>query len=360
MLQQPESVSIEEGLDFLLEHFQEPIWPRNLATAATNTKQHTVEERDRALLYYNAARKEDCRLGIYPNYERMAELGYKNLGPSHIPDQLLIDIDLDDGDVNQLDAVLKVVSRHMKKHLNGGAVPTIIWTGSGVHILQPLCMNTALEDEPEFCRFRKNSTDVSVKFMRWAARRLSAEHSDPNHNPSFKSCLTRVPGSVNSKNGETVKILQRWNGVRAKPSKQFITNFLIALTQENIDRAAILQKSMKSNKFAISNTTTTTAWIEKLLQTPISDYRKGARDLILIPYLVVRRGLSPNEVYTTIMKWAIECDKLRPLQPSRRAFSDRIRTRIQEVVRNRIPPMSIQALHEMNPSLCELLTTNAK
>jgi hypothetical protein len=90
-----ETVTIEQGLDFLLSHFEEPIWPRNLATASTNTRQHTVEDRDRALLYYKAARLEDCRISIFPNYEHMAEMGYQNLGPSHIPDMILIDIDLE-------------------------------------------------------------------------------------------------------------------------------------------------------------------------------------------------------------------------------------------------------------------------
>jgi hypothetical protein len=241
-MQQPESVTIEEGLDFLLSHFQEPMWPRNVATAATHTKQHTVEDRDRALLYYKAARLEDCRLSIFPNFERMAQMGYQNLGPSHIPDMILIDIDLDtfDGDRDKFNAALKVTLRNMKKYLNG-AVPTVISTGSGgVHILQPLDINQAFEDMPEFNRFRKNSKDVSVKFMRYAARCLSANKSDPNHNPSFASCLTRVPGSKNSKNGETVKILQRWNGVRARPTKQFmITDFLISLVENQENRQSI-------------------------------------------------------------------------------------------------------------------------
>ena len=32
------------------------------------------------------------------------------------------------------------------------------------------------------------------------------------------------------------------------------------------------------------------AWIDKLLQTPIDDFRKRSRDLILFPYFVVGRG----------------------------------------------------------------------
>jgi hypothetical protein len=243
----------------------------------------------------------------------------------------------------------------MHKELNG-AVPTVLWSGGGYHIHQPLDIPQAFEYIEEFKKYE----NVSVKFLRYAARRLTGGKSDPNHNVSFKSSMARVPGSINTKYADEpeVKIVQRWNGVRAKPSRQFVgSDFLITLVQKEIDENTVNVQKWKNPILSYSGTT---AWIERLLQTPISDYRKGARDLILIPYLVVRRGLSPNEVYTTIMKWAIECDKLRPLQPSRRVFSDRIRTRTQEVVRNRIPPMSMQALHEMNPSLCELLTTNAK
>src|SRR5215213_904282 len=146
-----ETVTIEEGLDFILSHFQGPIWPRNLATAATSTRQHTVEDRDRALLYYKAARLEDCRISIFATYEGKAEMGYQNLGPSHIPDMILIDIDLETfkEDTHQFNTAVKTTLRNIKKHLNG-AVPTVIWTGSGVHILQPLDIDQAFEDREEF------------------------------------------------------------------------------------------------------------------------------------------------------------------------------------------------------------------
>jgi hypothetical protein len=331
-----------------------------VATAATNTKQYSVEDRATALLYYNGAlRQEDCRLAIYPNYEKLIENG--SLPPTYkpIPNHLFMELDLKDfeGDIDKLDSALKSTLRRIKRELNG-AVPSVLWSGGGFHIHQPLDIDKALEELEEF----KKHENVSVKFLRYAARQLSAGKSDPNHNISFKSCLCRVPGSSNSKyQGEVaeVKIVQRWNGVRANPTSQFITEFLISLTQKDIDKNLNKWKNpVIRNSTAVAKTTTT-AWIERLLQTPIADYRKGARDLILVPYLVVRRGLGPNEAYTTIMKWAIECDKLRPLQPSRKAFSDRVQTRIQEVVRNRIPPMSMQALHEMNPSLCEKLTSKS-
>jgi hypothetical protein len=352
MLQQPEYVTIEEGLDFLLSHFTEPLWPRNVATAATNTKQHTVEDRDRALLYYKAARLEDCRLSIFPNYERMAEMGYQNLGPSHIPDMILIDIDLETfkQDTDQFNTAVKTTLRNIKKHLNG-VQPTVIFTGSGVHILQPLLLNQAFEDMPEFNKFRKNSTDVSVRFMRWAARRLSSGRSDPKHNPSFASCLTRIPGSKNGKNGETVKILQHWNGVRAKVPKQFITDFLIDLVQSEIGKNLRMQEISKKFNNLRTQKTEHTNWIEKLIGTPIADGRKNIMALVLVPYLIVRRGLSPSQTHDTVMDWADKCDKLRPLQPSHSAYASRVKSRIQEVAQHRIPPMTFSKFKEMHPQI---------
>ena len=37
---------IEEGLDFTLSHFQEPIWPRAISTKTTECRQVLVNNRD--------------------------------------------------------------------------------------------------------------------------------------------------------------------------------------------------------------------------------------------------------------------------------------------------------------------------
>jgi hypothetical protein len=62
---------------------------------------------------------------------------------------------------------------------------------------------------------------------------------------------------------------------------------------------------------------------------------KHARDLIIIPYLVVCRGITDrNQIYDIVMDWADKCDKLRRLEPSRHGFSVRVRSRIDEVMRD--------------------------
>ena len=52
----------ESGLDFLLWHFegQHSLFPRNIATRATNGCQKTVYDRDRAILYIQGALRQDC------------------------------------------------------------------------------------------------------------------------------------------------------------------------------------------------------------------------------------------------------------------------------------------------------------
>jgi hypothetical protein len=52
-------------------------------------------------------------------------------------------------------------------------------------------------------------------------------------------------------------------------------------------------------------------WIEALLQTPISDYRKQAMNLILAPYLLNISRLSEDEAYGVIHKWLEKCEQPR-------------------------------------------------
>ena len=50
---------------------------------------------------------------------------------------------------------------------------------------------------------------------------LSFDKADQANNPSLKSCLLRIPGSINSKYNTEVKIIQNWNGLRPHYSNRF-------------------------------------------------------------------------------------------------------------------------------------------
>ena len=166
-------------------------------------------------------------------------------------------------------------------------------------------------------RLQRNST--------YAERKLTNCKSDPQHSISFKSCLTRVPGSVNIKHegGEDskVRIIERWNGIRAKPTQEFlITDFYVWLMQDVIDEK--LKELSKQKRRESSSTQTiqlrTIDWIEKLIQTPIADYHKHLANHIIIPYLVVFIGMRDrNEIQDVVMKWADRCAEVRRLDPSR-------------------------------------------
>ena len=76
-----------------------------------------------------------------------------------------------------------------------GGHPTVLFTGGGYHIYQPVYCPTALENVTEF----KNYDKPSQEFLRFAKDYLSNGKADKQNNPSFKSCLLRIPGSINSK-----------------------------------------------------------------------------------------------------------------------------------------------------------------
>ena len=99
--------------------------------------------------------------------------------------------------------------KNIKERLSG--YPTVLWSGNGYHIYQPV-QAFVLEQEEVFFQFEQPSR----KFMQFAEEFLSYGKCDYVHNitVSFKNCMLRIPGSINSKNGQIVKIGQRWNGCR--------------------------------------------------------------------------------------------------------------------------------------------------
>lgn len=89
---------------------------------------------------------------------------------------------------------------------------------------------------------------------------------------------------------------------------------------------------------------------------PIEDYRKHAANVIIIPYLVVCKGMTDrNEIHDVVMNWADKCAELRRLDPSRHEFSIKTIRRIEEVTRDKIPPMTLGTLKEKNRELYEAL-----
>ena len=94
----------------------------------------------------------------------------------------------------------------IKQKLNGFE-PTVLWTGNGYHIYIVLDIRP-LELIEEL---RELSDKPSEQFLRFAEIIFTNNKKDSQHNPSFKSCLLRIPGTINSKNGSEVKIIQRFD-----------------------------------------------------------------------------------------------------------------------------------------------------
>jgi hypothetical protein len=221
-----------------------------------------------------------------------------------------------------------------------------LFTGGGYHIYQPVNCPTALENITEFQKFEKPSQE----FLRFAKDNLSNGKADKNNNPSFKSCLLRIPGSINSKYDAEVKIVQKWNKVRPPIPREFIEEFRTYLIQKKIDEKEHRQKmllKLKRQQNNYKNNTPTNnrnyyEWIHKrILSKPCPDYRKIIVNLILAPYLVVIKKLSYEESYHIINEWLQKCDLLRKLDFNARSF---VNTAFATAYKKQIPPMSIITL----------------
>jgi hypothetical protein len=149
--------------------------------------------------------------------------------------------------------------------------------------------------------------------LRFGKDNLSKGKADKNNYPSFKSCQIRIPGSINSKYGAKVKIVQKWNGVRAPITREFIEDFRTYLEQKITDQGNnnYNYKKNKNNQNRYYSNNNRIEWIEtKVLQAPISDYRKLAVRLILAPYLIVIKKLSHEESYKITNEWLQKCDSV--------------------------------------------------
>jgi hypothetical protein len=293
-----------------------------------------------ALARFKQSNLLDCRINAYPDYTEFKGI---NRQP---PNFIFIDIDrcLFRTDKEFWMAV-EETCKNIEQTPRGQ--PTILWSGNGIHICHPV-EAIILEQESKFAKFDQ----PSQTFLRFAGQFLSNQKSDTNNNPAFKSCLLRIPGSINSKyaeqNGE-VKVIQRWNGYRPKANPLYY-HFYIYLADRKLKEFDNMQKNHIQSHHAFRGNTI--AWIEKLLDTPIDDYRKNAVSLILAPYLINIKKLSYEHALNIINSWLSRCGKLRRLDQN---FNYMVRYALKNSAKNGYRPLKFDSLKLKNKALYDLL-----
>ncbi|MGI9011908.1 MAG: hypothetical protein ACR2F1_12070 [Nitrososphaeraceae archaeon] len=350
----------ESGLDFILNHFDPngrvSLFPRTIMTKKLEYQkryQKGVYSREEALEYFEESDFIDCRINAFPYYTE-----YK--GVQRYPPNIIF-IDLDKNDFKSFTALKLALSktlRNIKEKLNG--FPTVLWSGNGYHIIQPVKSPKILVDGVLETVVLENITELknydkpSQEFLRFAKDYSSDGKADKSNRPSFKSCLVRIPNSINSKSKTKVTIIQKWNMIRSPITIELLLEFKRYLRHKDIEAENIRRKYI--NNFCNSNNNCYYDWIEsKVLQKEFSDYRKLIVGLILAPYLVVIKKLSYEESYKIINEWVMRCNSVRKLDFDPKYL---INNNLKSTHKKLIPPMTIYKLKTNYPNLYLLLDQN--
>jgi hypothetical protein len=301
------------GLDFILSHFEEPIFPRTVSSSVTQGRQILVCSKAKAIAIFKQANLLDCRINAYPYYTGFGGINRQ------APNFIFIDLDLSRfNSMEALDKALRSVLKKIKEKFRG-AQPTVIRSGNGYHIYLPI-QAFVLESESVFAEFEQPSR----KFLRFSEKMLSNGKADPCHsnNLSFKNCMLRIPGSHNCecvrRNNNSldstteVKIKQKWDGNRPAIN-WLLRDFRRYLIQEKIDNNVAVRKWSRLSPTAKATTPAKRLWIEILLDTPIEDYREEAIRRIIAPYLINIRKHAYDDAFNIMKNWLNNCDKVKPV-----------------------------------------------
>jgi hypothetical protein len=348
---------LEEGLDFILSHFEEPILPRTISTRTTEARQVLVYNREEALARFKQANFLDCRISAYSDYVEFEGINRQS------PNFIFIDLDRSGFKTERAHKLaLSLTLKNIQEKLSGN--PTCLWSGNGYHVYQPMDA-FVLEREKPFSEFGRPSKE----FLKFAELYLTNYKSDPSHHPSFKSCMIRIPGSHNSKlvernnnNGivaadesTEVRTMQRWD--RNRPKINLLLGSFLAYLVDLKFKEIEQQQKQRFSRYSSRSTSTTSnsviLWIEKLLQTPIEDHRKITVSLILTPYLVNIKKLPYDESYNIINGWLDKCNSLRRLDSG---FSLRIKHALENAIKTGYKPMRFENLKKRNMALYHTLS----
>jgi hypothetical protein len=200
-MDEPEFAS---GVDFILSHLQSPLFPRTIMTKQLG-RQHEIFSRESIIQYFQASRWQDCRINAYGSYTNFHGINRS------APTIFMIDLDLNKfSSRNRLDCSLTKILKKINLVLR--ATPSVLWTGNGYHIYQPI-EGFILDEYDVFAEFIDPvKQDLTTRLMRFCEEFFSVGRSDPNHRPSVHSCLLRVPKTLNSKWNVQVRVVQEWDG----------------------------------------------------------------------------------------------------------------------------------------------------
>ena len=338
---------IEVGLDFIVSHLEEPtIFPRTIMTKKLGY-QKIVYSKERALEHFIESDFIDCRINAFPSLKE---------GATWIPDLLFIDLDLTNFKTEKLlQVTLNQTLKSIKEKLDNNIHPTILWSGNGYHVILPVYCPLVLEHIQEF----QGYDNPSEKFLRFAKDILSNNKADKSNNPSFRSCLLRIPNSFNAKclakgksfENSKIKIIQEWN--RDRPSIKFLLkDFKRYLVNQKIKELNKKRKIERRSGYQSNTEINSIFWIEKLLDTPISDFRKNATNLILAPYLVNIKKLSYQQSFVTLTDWLQKCNSFNQLDFNPDHL---VKYALTTAIQKRIPPMKLVTLMDRNLELHNIL-----
>jgi hypothetical protein len=316
------SVSIEEGLDLILSHLEPPYFPRRISTDLTERNppwQILVNSRDETLARFKQSNLLNCRISAY-KYPVPTIRGIN----AQYPNFVMPDLDRKDFKTDKsLQECLQQTLENFKVKLHG-ASPTVLWSGGGYHILQPLDADIVLEMESIFNKFNEPSRGL----VRYAERLMTDDKADSAHsnNISFGNCMVRIPGSYNTKYTQfnkvqsEVKIVQQWDGYRPD-IKWILRDYWICLTQENNNEILdglrrdrrVLRSRWKRGIYRNQRQHNKIGWIESLYRRPLDDFRKCCIWKIFAPYFINIRMLSQSEAFDLIKDWLDRCNLVKRL-----------------------------------------------
>ena len=147
--------------------------------------------------------------------------------------------------------------------------------------------------------------------------------------------------------------MQEWNGVRAPITREFIEDFRTYLEQKITDQEQEQENYNTNQHRKYSNINKqSTEWIEKLLDTPISDFRKNATNLIIAPYLVNIKKLSYQLSFDILIDWLQKCNSFNKLDFNPDYL---VKYALSTANQKRIPPMKLATLMDRNLELYNVL-----